>query len=41
MELFIDKYYSEDGILYICTRDSGAPLYHDLANLVGLYVTVV
>ena len=41
MELFIDKYYSEDGVLYICTRDSGNPLYHKLSELVGLYVSVV
>ena len=41
MELFVDKYYSEDGILYICTRDSGNPLYNKLSELVGLYVSVV
>lgn len=41
MELFNNKYYSEDGILYICTRDSGAPLYHKLSALVGLYVNMV
>lgn len=41
MELFIDKYYSEDGVLYICTRDSGNPLYNKLSELVGLYVSVV
>ena len=41
MELFIDKYYSEDGVLYICTRDSGNPLYNKLSELIGLYVSVV
>lgn len=41
MELFIDKYYREEGVLYICTRDSGNPLYNKLSELVGLYVNVV
>lgn len=41
MELFIDKYYTEDGILYVCTRDSGNPLYNKLSELVGTYVNVV
>ena len=41
MELFINKYYSEDGVLYICTRDSGNPLYNKLSELVGIYVSVV
>lgn len=40
MELFKDKYYSQDNVTYICTRDSGQPLYHPLAQLVGLYVEV-
>ena len=41
MELFINKYYSEDGVLYICTRDSGNPLYNKLSELVEIYVNVV
>lgn len=41
MELFVDKYYSEDEVLYICTRDSGNPLYNKLSELVGIYVNVV
>ena len=41
MEIFNGKYYIQNGVVYLCNRDSGAPLYHDLANLVGLYVTVV
>lgn len=41
MELFKGKYYSQDGVTYICTRDSGQPLYHPLAQLVGLYVEKV
>ena len=35
------KYYSQDGVKYYCFRGSGNAVYHDLANLVGLYVNVV
>ena len=35
------KYYSQDGKTYLCTRDSGIPLTHALAELVGLYVEEV
>lgn len=38
MEIFSGKYYTEGGILYLCTRDSGTALTHTLAQLVGLYV---
>lgn len=41
MELFNGKYYIQNEIVYLCTRDSGAPLYHDLSSLVGLYVEEV
>ena len=41
MEIFKDKYYIEDGVLYKCTRDSGTALSHYLFSLVGLYVEVV
>lgn len=41
MEIFKDKYYSQFGKVYLCTRDSGKPLAFDLAALVGLYVTEV
>ena len=41
MEIFKDKYYSQNGKVYLCTRDSGKPLAFDLADLVGLYVTEV
>lgn len=40
MELFSGKYYSQGGVVYRCTRDSGQPLYHKLSELVGLYVEV-
>ena len=38
MEILSGKYYTEGGILYLCTRDSGTALTHTLAQLVGLYV---
>lgn len=31
-------YYQQDGVTYLCTRDSGQPLQHALRDLVGLYV---
>lgn len=40
MEIFNGKYYTQGGVLYKCTRDSGQALTHDLAALVGLYVEV-
>ena len=41
MELFNGKYYTQNDVLYICIRDSGAALYHALADIIGLYVEVV
>lgn len=38
MEVFIDKCYMENGIVYRCIRDSGIALTHSLDSLVGLYV---
>lgn len=40
MEIYKGKYYSQNGVTYLCIRDSGQPLYHDLSALVGLYVEV-
>ena len=40
MALEKDKYYSEDGIIYICFRDSGIALHNRLADLVLIYVNV-
>ena len=34
------KYYSQDGVTYLCNRDSINPVYHALANLVGQFVEV-
>lgn len=41
MQLYKDKYYKQNDILYKCNRDSGIPLTHDLSALVGLYVELV
>lgn len=41
MEIFEGLYYVQNGILYFCFRSSGQPLYHDLTDLVGIYVEVV
>lgn len=40
MELQEGLYYSESGIVYRCIRSTGQPIYHALADLVGLYVEV-
>ena len=41
MEIFKDKYYIQNGVIYKCTRNSEQPLTHDLSALVGLYVEKV
>lgn len=41
MELEAGKYYIQSGKTYLCNRDTGNPVYHALADLVGLYVTEV
>lgn len=38
MELENGKYYSQDGVTYRCTRDTGIPVYNPLKDLVGIYV---
>lgn len=40
MELFNGKYYSQNGVVYLCNRDTGAPVYNALADLVNIYVVV-
>ena len=40
MALEAGKYYSQGGVTYRCTRDTGNPVYNALAELVGLYVEV-
>lgn len=41
MEIFNGNYYTQNDVTYLCVRDSGIPLSHNLADLVGNYVTVV
>lgn len=41
MEIFKDKYYLEEDSKYLCTRDSGIALSHNLSSLIGLYVELV
>lgn len=41
MEVFKDKYYTEEGILYRCTRDSGQALHNKASELVGHYFEIV
>lgn len=38
MELEQGKYYSQDGNVYLCTRNTEIPVYQPLADLVGIYV---
>ena len=35
------KYYTQNGVVYLCNRDSVNAVYHALADLVNLYVEVV
>jgi len=39
MEIFAGKYYTQNEVTYLCTRDSGTALNHDLSALLGLYVS--
>ena len=41
MALEAGKYYSQGGVIYLCTRDTVNPVYSGLADLVGLYVKKV
>ena len=40
MALESGKYYEQDGVVYLCNHDTGAPVYNALADLVGGYVEV-
>ena len=40
MALTYGLYYTQDGVVYRCTRDTGNPVYNALADLVGIYVEV-
>ena len=41
MELEEGKYYSQNEVTYLCTRSTGQAVYHNLSELVGIYVEVV
>ena len=38
MALKSGKYYTQEGVVYLCIRDTGVPVYNALADLVGIYV---
>jgi hypothetical protein len=40
MALENGKYYSQDGVVYYCNRDTVNPVYSPLKDLVGLFVEV-
>ena len=41
MALANGKYYSQDGVTYLCNRDTVNPVYNPLSELVGIYVKEV
>lgn len=41
MALVSGKYYSQDGVTYLCNRDTVNPVYNPLRELVGIYVEIV
>lgn len=41
MELEQGKYYTQEYEIYLCTVGTGQPVYHNLSELVGLYVEKV
>lgn len=41
MEIFEGKYYTQNDILYLCTRSSGTALSHNLQDLINIYVSKV
>lgn len=41
MALEEGKYYEQNGVVYLCVRDTGVPVYNDLKDLVGIYVEIV
>lgn len=40
MTSYNGKYYTEEGILYLCIRDSGNPLYFPISSLIGTYFQI-
>ena len=41
MELYQGSYYSQDGVIYLCVRSTGQPVFHDLAALTGTFLEAV
>ena len=41
MALENGKHYVQDGVIYLCNRDTVNPVYNALSDLVGLYVEIV
>lgn len=41
MEIFNGKYYIQENVLYLCTRDSEIALNHNLNDLINIYVTKI
>ena len=41
MALESGKYYIQNGVIYLCNRDTVNPVYNSLSELVGLYVEKV
>ena len=41
MSLENGKYYTQNGVTYLCNRDTGQAVYNSLSELVDLYVEVV
>lgn len=41
MALVSGKYYIQDGVVYLCSRDTVNPVYNPLRELVGIYVEEV
>ena len=37
MVVYNGKYYKQNDVVYLCTRDSGNALYHDISALIGTY----
>ena len=40
MALEAGLYYTQGGVVYLCNRDTGQPVYNALDELVGIYVEV-
>ena len=41
MQYYTGKYYIEDGMIYLCTRDTGQAIAQLPGDLIGVYFTVV